>query len=350
MAVIIPTVTNWSVKPQNGVEGYFALMNTWIYESTDVINSLQTAIVKMNESSVEINTINENVNTKVSQAITSANNASNSAVTASNKANEASQSANDASGFKNQAETYAQEAKEAAESVNGDLLVHKEGAEEISGVKTFTVSPVVPNATQSNQPMSFGQGVNITENQTINGVKTFSKSPVVPTPEGDYDAVNKKYVDENVNLSINSFPEKTTPENTDNLALQETGGLLKKVSFENLTKLSPNDARVKTALNAGGEAPIYACRAWVNFNGEGTVAIRASGNVSSITDNGTGDYTINFTTAMTDVNYLPLSIFTDAAGTITAVNKSMQTSSFRMGYLTGATAVDRTFAGVSISR
>lgn len=45
------------------------------------------------------------------------------------------------------------------------------------------------------------------------------------------------------------------------------------------------------------------CRAWVNFNGTGTVAIRAAFNVSSITDNGTCDYTINFTTAFSDVNY-----------------------------------------------
>ena len=52
-----------------------------------------------------------------------------------------------------------------------------------------------------------------------------------------------------------------------------------------------------------GTAPLYMARAWVNFNGTGTVAIRASGNVSSITDNGTGDYTVNFTTAMADVNY-----------------------------------------------
>ena len=45
------------------------------------------------------------------------------------------------------------------------------------------------------------------------------------------------------------------------------------------------------------------CQAWVNFNGTGTVAIRADYNVSSITDNGTGDYTVNFTNAMADVNY-----------------------------------------------
>ena len=54
---------------------------------------------------------------------------------------------------------------------------------------------------------------------------------------------------------------------------------------------------------AVGNAPSYACRAWVNFDGTGTVAIRASGNVSSITDNGVGDYNVNFTTAMPDVNY-----------------------------------------------
>ena len=54
---------------------------------------------------------------------------------------------------------------------------------------------------------------------------------------------------------------------------------------------------------ASGSAPSYSARAWVNFNGTGTVAIRESGNVSSITDNGTGDYTVNFTTAMPDANY-----------------------------------------------
>ena len=59
-------------------------------------------------------------------------------------------------------------------------------------------------------------------------------------------------------------------------------------------------SQVADALNASGSAPLYACRAWVNFNGTGTVAIRASGNVSSITDNGTGDYTVNFATALPD--------------------------------------------------
>jgi len=62
-------------------------------------------------------------------------------------------------------------------------------------------------------------------------------------------------------------------------------------------------AVVASLSTASGSAPSYSARAWVNFDGTGTVAIRGSGNVSSITDNGTGDYTVNFTTAMSDVNY-----------------------------------------------
>ena len=58
-----------------------------------------------------------------------------------------------------------------------------------------------------------------------------------------------------------------------------------------------------TTLASAGQSSV---RAWVNFNGTGTVAIRASFNVSSITDNGVGDYTVNFTTALPDANYAPI--------------------------------------------
>ena len=71
------------------------------------------------------------------------------------------------------------------------------------------------------------------------------------------------------------------------------------------------DGSAGVTTNAGGsvnpsttiDGINYSCRAWVNFNGTGTVAIRASGNVTSITDNGTGNYTVNFTTAMPDAKY-----------------------------------------------
>ena len=63
--------------------------------------------------------------------------------------------------------------------------------------------------------------------------------------------------------------------------------------------------RATTVTNPSGGQPTIdgLAKAWVNFNGTGTVAIRASLNVSSITDNGTGDYTVNFTTALADANY-----------------------------------------------
>jgi len=84
--------------------------------------------------------------------------------------------------------------------------------------------------------------------------------------------------------------------------LMSDGVMTANVDMSNIT-LAANHAGVKTALNASGDAPVYACRAWVNFNGKNTVSIRDSGNVTSITDNGSGDYTINFTTAMEDANY-----------------------------------------------
>jgi hypothetical protein len=62
-------------------------------------------------------------------------------------------------------------------------------------------------------------------------------------------------------------------------------------------------ARLSTIDGGSTLYPEFKCRAWVNFNGTGTVAINASGNVSSITDNGVGDYTVNLTTAMPDANY-----------------------------------------------
>jgi len=65
----------------------------------------------------------------------------------------------------------------------------------------------------------------------------------------------------------------------------------------NNTKALTTDGTTASWGNAQG------AKAWVNFNGTGTVAIRASYNVSSITDNGTGDYTVNFTTALADANY-----------------------------------------------
>jgi len=113
-----------------------------------------------------------------------------------------------------------------------------------------------------------------------------------------------------------------------------------------------NDSRAKTALNSSGSAPIYACRAWVNFNGTGTVAIKASGNISSITDNGAGYYTVKFTTALPDANY---SVVCGAAGSNTQPlalgpsNKTTSSCDVRCLNMNDA-IVDPTFTDVAIFR
>jgi hypothetical protein len=94
------------------------------------------------------------------------------------------------------------------------------------------------------------------------------------------------------------------------------------------------------------------CRAWVNFNGTGTVAIRASFNVTSITDNGTGNYTVNFTNAMPDANYTAqLSIGSISGGSTDVIPfvNSTSTSSVQV-YSVQAVFRDATYVGVAIFR
>jgi hypothetical protein len=94
----------------------------------------------------------------------------------------------------------------------------------------------------------------------------------------------------------------TLPTSTDTLVGKATTDTLTNKTLTSPTLTTPNidSAQFATVV---GTAPIYPCRSWVEFNGTGTIAIRASGNVSSITDNGVGDYTVNFTTSMSDANY-----------------------------------------------
>jgi len=113
----------------------------------------------------------------------------------------------------------------------------------------------------------------------------------------------------------------------------------------------------------GSAAVAYGCRAWVNFDGTGTVAIRASGNVSSITDNGAGDYTVNFTTAMPDINYSAVAnssavyanYFSGGAnintGTVNATEFAPTTTAIRMQlyYLTGG-VLDAKYVNVAVFR
>jgi hypothetical protein len=99
------------------------------------------------------------------------------------------------------------------------------------------------------------------------------------------------------------------------------------------------------------------CRAWVNFNGTGTVAIRASFNVSSITDLGNGDYTVNFTNAMPDANYSAVCNCTSNTGANAAIvvnplsTATMLTSSVRVFALLSVTGgFDRDIVTVAVFR
>ena len=113
----------------------------------------------------------------------------------------------------------------------------------------------------------------------------------------------------------------------------------------------------------GSAATAYGCRAWVNFDGTGTVAIRASGNVSSITDVGVGDYTVNFTTALSDTNYATIcnancdrngasfSGWFGVNATNAGVYANKTTTAVRVGTITsGSAAIDFFDCGVSVFR
>lgn len=112
--------------------------------------------------------------------------------------------------------------------------------------------------------------------------------------------------------------------------------------------------KVAAIQNSAG-VEVYTAKAWVNFNGTGTVAIRAAGNVSSITDNGTGDYTVNFTTAMADANYsvVATSGRSSSFGSIFEIYGAVAAptaSAVRLLANTGAAALDNPYNCVAIFR
>ena len=128
---------------------------------------------------------------------------------------------------------------------------------------------------------------------------------------------------------------------------------------------SPTNGLVQTADGSG----LLKCQsngvttnalAWVNFNGTGTVAIRSSYNVSSITDNGTGDYTVNFATALADANYVavhPTTLLDGSGITLTVANYARTsnsqvlptTTAYRFSTMnTSGTAQDLAYCYVSV--
>jgi len=108
----------------------------------------------------------------------------------------------------------------------------------------------------------------------------------------------------------------------------------------------------------GSVATAYACRAWVAFNGTGTIAIRASGNISSLGDFGTGDYSVGFTTNMPDSNYCAVGASIKGGGPPSGSNSGIVTmaeapgvSGAGVGVITAdGTAVDRNYVYAAFFR
>lgn len=145
------------------------------------------------------------------------------------------------------------------------------------------------------------------------------------------------------------------------------GGIAVTGDTSGVLQLASNNGTIGAELDAsqlfkfnsgyGSVATAYGCRAWVNFNGTGTVAIRASGNVTSITDNGTGDYTVNFTNAMPDVNYSTVANTGNGAGSgagygvIAPYLSNPSTSSIRFGcWGTVGSFIDHSFVNAAVFR
>jgi len=120
-----------------------------------------------------------------------------------------------------------------------------------------------------------------------------------------------------------------------------------------LTDASDLEPQVKTSLNATGDAPLFACRAFCNFDGTGTVSIRESGNVSSITDNGTGDYTVNFITDMPDNDYAVYGTARTSSSFVRIVNALALNSSFvtlRTTRTSDGVIDDVSYASIGVTR
>jgi hypothetical protein len=111
--------------------------------------------------------------------------------------------------------------------------------------------------------------------------------------------------------------------------------------------IQSNTTSPPTINNSGGTQIGTFCRAWVNFNGTGTVAIRASFNVSSVSDLGVGTYDVNFVTAMPDINYVTICPTTDNGVVRTAVSQAFGNSTTGKTQITVVSGVTNTLVDAS---
>jgi len=138
-----------------------------------------------------------------------------------------------------------------------------------------------------------------------------------------------------------------------------TTGLVQSADTSGIITLQNNGTNAVTITSGnlqfnsgyGSVATAYGCRAWVNFDGTtntgGFCTIRASGNVTSVADNGTGDYTVNLTTAMPDINYAPVASDYFYGETITLISSTL---AFKVFTYNQSVSVDPSAVYVAVFR
>ena len=166
------------------------------------------------------------------------------------------------------------------------------GTSTLTGVATLTSQPILSSLTAS-KPVFTDASKGLVSTGTLSadqgGTGVANNAAMTVTGSGNFAYTRTLTATTNV-----TFPTTGTL-----ATLAGTETLTNKtLTSPTLTTPNINSAQIPTV---SGTAPLFMLRAWVRFNAAGTIA--ESGNVSSVTKNATGDYTINFTTAMTDANY-----------------------------------------------
>jgi hypothetical protein len=175
---------------------------------------------------------------------------------------------------------------------------------------TFTGSPVLPTGTT-------GVTQSAGNNTTALATTAYTDAAITAERTATVTLTNKTLTSPSLSSpTLTGTPVAPTASvNTNTTQVATTAFVVAQIADDAPTKsgtgatgswgidITGNAATATKLSSTSGSAPSYSARAWVNFDGTGTVAIRSSGNVSSITDNGAGDYTVNFSTAMPDADY-----------------------------------------------
>ena len=191
-----------------------------------------------------------------------------------------------------------------ANSANSTANTALTTANGIDAKATTALSNSSTALTTANTALSTANGIDAKATQAQTDAASalaFANTAIQETEKGVASGVAT--LDTNTLIPTTQLPQSTT---TNIGAVEIATSTEVNTATDNTRVVTPSTllSGVKNHLNVSGAAPMFACRAWVKFNAtSGTPTIGASGNVSSITDNGIGNYTVNCNLAMYDLNF-----------------------------------------------